>query len=218
VPVEAARRRGPLELRARGRAVAAADYALLARQAPGARVARAHAAGGFHPDVPGRPVPGLVGVLVVPADRGDGPPLPDQGTLDAVARHLVERAAPAGVQVVVGAPTYERVRVEGQLVAARGADLGVVLREAIAAVNRWLDPVDGGDDGQGWPFGRPIRHAALVRRLLGAVPELRAVPSLSLVVDGRRLPLCADHALAEHALPWPAAHELVPVTDGGATP
>jgi hypothetical protein len=57
-----------------------------------------------------------------------------------------------------------------------------------------------------------------VRRLLGTVVGLRAVPSLNLVVDGRRLPPCTDHALAEHALPWPAAHELVPITETGGTP
>jgi predicted phage baseplate assembly protein len=217
-PVDAALRRGPLQIRSRGRAVTLADYALLARQAEGAEIARAHAAGGFHPEVPGAPVPGLVGVLVVPARRGDGPPLPDQGALDAVARHLAERVGPAGVQMVVGAPRYELVRVEGRLVPDHGADLGAVVRGAIAAVNDYLDPVTGGEDGQGWPFGGPVRHAALLRRLLGRVEGLRAVPSLNLVVDGRRLPPCADHAIAPHALPFPASHELIPVAEGGKLP
>jgi predicted phage baseplate assembly protein len=217
-PVEAALRRGPLQIRARGRAVTVADYALLARQAQGAEIARAHAATGFHPDVPGAPVPGLVGVLVVPVRREPGPPLPDQGELDAVARHLVGNVAPAGVQVVVGAPRYERVRVEGRLVADPDSDLGAVVRDAIAAVNRYLDPVVGGEDGQGWPFGAPVRHAALLRRLLGTVAGLRAVPSLNLVVDGRRLPPCADHVIAPHGLPFPDSHELVPVADGGGAP
>jgi predicted phage baseplate assembly protein len=216
-PVEAALRRGPLQIRARGRAVTVADYALLARQAQGAEIARAHAAIGFHPDVPGAPVPGLVGVLVVPVRREEGPPLPDQGELDAVARHLVANAAPAGVQVVVGAPRYELVRVEGRLVAEPTADLGAVVRDTIAAVNRYLDPVTGGEDGQGWPFGAPVRHAAMLRRLLATVTGLRAVPSLNLVVDGRRLPACADHAVAANGLPFPAIHELVPVADGGGT-
>jgi predicted phage baseplate assembly protein len=217
-PVDAALRRGPLQIRSRGRAVTVADYALLARQAEGAEIARAYAAAGFHPDVPGAPVPGLVGVLVVPARRGDGPPLPDQGALDAVARHLAERVGPAGVQFVVGAARYELVRVEGRLVPEAGVDPGAVVRGAIAAVNDYLDPVTGGEDGQGWPFGGPVRHAALLRQLLARVGGLRAVTSLNLVVDGRRLPPCADHAIARHGLPFPAGHELVPVAEGGRRP
>jgi len=217
-PVDAALRRGPGQIRSRGRAVTVTDYALLAPRAQGAQIARAHAAAGFHPDIPGAPVPGLVGVLVVPVRRGAGPPQPTQGELDAVARHLVADVAPAGVQIVVGAPRYEQVRVEGRLVAEPDADLGAVVRDAIAAVNRYLDPVTGGEDGQGWPFGAPVRHSALLSRLLATVHDLRAVPLLNLLVDGRRLPPCADHAIAPHGLPFPAIHELVPVANGSVTP
>jgi len=217
-PTDDAIRRGPLQIRSRGRAVTVADYALLARQAKGALIARAHAAAGFHPDVPGSPVPGLVGVLVVPVRHDQRPPIPVQGELDAVARHLSEKVAPAGVQVVVGAPRYERIRVEGRLVADPDADLGVVVRTAIEAIDAYLDPVIGGEDGQGWPFGAPVRHSALLRRLLttqgqSVVPGLRAVTSLNLVVDGRRLPPCVDHAISPHGLPYPAIHELVPISD-----
>lgn len=210
-PVAGTLRRGPLELRTGGRAVTVADYALLARQAPGADVARAYAAAGVHPDVPGTPVPGLVGVLVVPTHRGAGPPLPDPGTLAAVAAHLVERVAPVGVQVVAGAPRYEHVRVEARVVVEAGSDVGVVVRAALDEIDAYLDPVTGGEDGQGWPLGAPLRHAALLGRLLERVAGLRALPSLRLVVDGRRLAPCVDHPTAEHALLWPAGHELVPV-------
>jgi hypothetical protein len=192
--------------------VTVADYALLALRAEGAQIARAHAAAGFHPDVPGPPVPGLVGVLIVPVRRDQRPPLPVPGELDSVARYLTGRVAPAGVQVIVGSPRYERIRVEGRIVADPDADLGAVVRAAITVVDAYLDPVTGGDDGQGWPFGAPVRHAALVRRLLAATPGLRAVSSLNLVADGRRLPPCADHPVAPHGLPYPAIHELIPVS------
>ncbi|MFI7124738.1 putative baseplate assembly protein [Nonomuraea sp. NPDC050153] len=210
-PVDDAVRRGPARIRSRGRAVTVADYASLALRAEGAQIVRAHAAAGFHPDVPGPPVPGLVGVLIVPARRDQRPPLPVLGELDAVARHLTEQVAPAGVQVIVGSPHYERIRVEGRIVADPDADLGAVVRDAIAVVDAYLDPVTGGDDGHGWPFGAPVRHAALVRRLLVATPGLRAVSSLNLVADGRRLAPCADHPVAPHGLPYPDTHELVPV-------
>src|SRR6185436_7073627 len=72
--VQQAMRRGPEEIRARSRAVTIADYALLARQAQGANIARAHAVAGLHPAFPGRAIPGVVGVFVVPEDRNEGPP------------------------------------------------------------------------------------------------------------------------------------------------
>src|SRR6185369_16312567 len=90
-------KRGPQEIRARGRAVTTADYALLAREAEGALIERAHAVSGLHPAFPGRPIPGVVGVFVVPPDRGEGPPpIADEDTLRAVATHLSKFAAPAG--------------------------------------------------------------------------------------------------------------------------
>src|SRR5947207_3585959 len=96
-------RRGPQEIRARSRAVTTADYALLARQAQGALVERAYAVAGLHPAFPGRAIPGVVAVFVVPPDRGEGPPTPDEDTLRRVAAHLSENAAPAGVEVVAAA-------------------------------------------------------------------------------------------------------------------
>ena len=89
-PVERVLRRGPKEIRARGRAVTVADYELLAVSAPGAQIARAHAVAGLHPSHPGPPMPGIVGVFVVPPDRGEGPPTPDEGSLRNVAKYLSE--------------------------------------------------------------------------------------------------------------------------------
>jgi len=72
-------RRGVAQLRSRGRAVAPADYGLLATRAPGTSVARAHGVPGLHPEFPGKPIPGVVGVLVVPA-VGGSPAQPGGGS------------------------------------------------------------------------------------------------------------------------------------------
>ncbi|URM92841.1 hypothetical protein LUW75_00885 [Streptomyces sp. MRC013] len=75
-----------------------------------------------------------------------------------------------------------------------------------------LDPLHGGEDGAGWPFGGTLRHAPLVRRLL-AVDGVLAVPRLSFTVDGVRLPACTDHAIGPHELVWPERPLLIPAGD-----
>ena len=207
-------RRGAQQLRARGRAVAAADYGLLALEAPGALIARGYGAAGLDPEHPGIPAAGVVGVLVVPpATNANGPPVPTSATLQAVAGHLTATVAPIGVRVVAAAPTYHQVQLEAWVVLAAGQDPSEVLRAAADDLGGYLHPLTGGDDHGGWPFGGPLRNVALVRRLL-AVSGVAAVPQLSLVVDGLRLPPCSDYALPATTLPWPERPLLVPVPAG----
>ncbi len=207
-------RRGAGQLRARGRAVAAADYGLLALEAPGALVARAYGAAGLDPEHPGTPAAGVVGVLVVPpVTDPSGPPVPTSATLQAVADHLTASVAPIGVRVVAATPAYHQVQLEAWVVLDPGLGPSEVLRAAADILGGYLHPLTGGDDGAGWPFGGPLRNVALVRRLL-AVPGVAAVPRLSLVVDGLRLPPCTDYALPATTLPWPERPLLVPVPAG----
>jgi predicted phage baseplate assembly protein len=205
--------RGPEEIRARERAVTERDYELLALAAPGAEAARAHAVSGLHPALGGLPIPGVVGVFVVPPDRGEGPPTADEATLAAVADHLARRAAPAGVEVVAAPVRYHRVRAELRVVLADpSADVGRVLRRVLDALDDYFHPLTGGEEGRGWPFGGAVRHVPLLRRVLIRVPEVGAIPSLVLVVDGVRHPTCTDVAISAHGLLWPDGHEVVPET------
>jgi predicted phage baseplate assembly protein len=212
-----AMRRGVGELRSRGRAVAPADYGLLATRAPGASVARAHGVPGLHPDYQGKPIPGVVGVLVVPpvsdvgADSG-APPTPTAATLRAVADFLTREVAPAGVTVVTAGARFQRIAVEARLVLDPDQERAGVLSSATDAVTTYLDPLRGGENGAGWPFGGAVRHTPLVRRLL-AVDGVRAVSGLSLTVDGLRLPPCTDHAVPPNTLVWPERPLLIPVEE-----
>jgi predicted phage baseplate assembly protein len=204
--------RGPREIRARERAVAVADYEVLALASPGADIRRAHAVGGLHPRFPGRPVPGVVAVFVVGAPRDDGqPPVPNDATLHAVSEHL-STCAPRGAEVVATAPTFHSIRVEASLDIRRDADVTATAHEVSQLLDTWFDPVRGGADGQGWPFGGAVRYDAVVRFLLERLGgRLIAIPDLRFVVDTRRSRPCEDVAIPEHDLLWPAPHELVPV-------
>jgi predicted phage baseplate assembly protein len=212
-----AMRRGVGELRSRGRAVAPADYGHLAVRAPGASVARAHGVPGLHPGFPGKPIPGVVGVLVVPpiedSSAGAGePPVPAAATLRAVSDFLTREGAPAGVTVVTGPVAFRRVAVEARVVLDRDQDRAAVLVRAADAVTGYLDPLRGGLNGGGWPFGGAVRHTPLVRRLL-AVDGVLAVSGLSLTVDGLRLPPCTDHPIPPNDLVWPERPLLIPVEE-----
>ena len=206
--------RGAQELRTGDRAVTPADYGVLAVNAPGALVARAQGVAGLHPDYPGPPIPGVVGVLCVAPDTGTGsPPMPSEDDLRAVTVFLAGQAAPAGVQVVAAAAAFHLAKVEAWLVLDPGQDQADLLRAAANALDGYLHPLTGGDAGTGWPFGGPLPHAALVRRLL-LVPGVLAVPHLSVTLDGLRNPPCTDVPIPPHALVWPGDHLLLPVPGG----
>lgn len=204
-------RRGPAAIRSRLRAVAPADYATLALTTPGADVARAHCLPGQHPDAPGRAAPGTLGLIVVPRVSGavvGGPPVPSAADLAEVARHLARVAGVAGARVVAAGPQYRRIAVQGLVLGAPGTDLAGLVGAVRNRIDAWLDPVIGGDDGGGWPFGGTVGWNALVRMLLGSVPGLEAVSRLSFRVDGRRLAPCADVPLGPGMLVWPGGHVL----------
>jgi len=200
--------RGPQELRARGRAVTLADYALLALRAPGARVARAHAVAGLHPGFPGLPQPGVVAVFVVPADGPGHSLLPDAQTLAAVAGYLSQSVAPAGVQVVAAAPRYHRIRVEAGLVVDADSSASQTVSAVLERLDTYLDPRVGGAAGQGWAFGGRLVYSELVQQV-SHVPGVHAVHHLNLVVDGARVLACVDHAISPHGLLEPVTHEVV---------
>ena len=205
--------RGPQELRARGRAVAAADYEILALRTVGARVARAHAVPGLHPAFPGTPIPGVVGVFVIPIDTGPGAPTPTDDTLRAVSTYLSNTLAPLGVEVVAAAPLYHTVRIDVSVVISPTVSRSEAVESVTAALDTYLDPVAGGDDGQGWPFGGTLSNVAFVRLLL-AVPGVTAVPSLTFTVDGMRGLPCADAAIPANSLVWPGLHEVLALGPG----
>jgi predicted phage baseplate assembly protein len=207
--------RGAQELRTGDRAVTPADYGVLAVNAPGALVARAEGVAGLHPDYPGTPVPGVVGVLCVAPDTGTGqPPVPGEDDLRAVTVFLSGQAAPAGVLVAAAAVSFHPVKVQARLVLDSGQDQADLLRKAGAALDGYLHPLSGGDDQTGWPFGGPLQPVALERRLL-QVPGVLAVAQLNIFLDGVRYPPCTDVPIPPNTLPWPGGHLLLAVPGTG---
>lgn len=188
--VDAAKLRAPAELKAKGRAVTAEDFELLAREAP-ANVIRAHALALTHPSFPRIEVPGAVTVLVVPNAPGNSP-TPTPATLAAVCAWLDAHRL-ITTEVFATAPRYRDVRVVADIVIDPDADLAGVRRGVADALVGWLHPLTGGRTGQGWPFGGTIFSSDLFRVVL-AVAGVQRVRDNQLTVDldGERQPFCRD--------------------------
>lgn len=192
--IDQARRRAGEELSRVTRAVTA-DFAELADGTPGVAVGRSYVGIGEHPGYPRDTVPGAVTVRVVPSVPADTPaPRPDPGMLAAVRAHL-ERARLIGTELYVCRPRYRATALRVDL-AAKPADptrVRSVLRDALG---RYLDPLRGGDDGDGWPFGGPLRPSALLRVAQAAVGDTAEVTAVAIGLDGAPPVVdCADVSL-----------------------
>lgn len=169
--VDEAKVRAPITLRAQERAVTLRDYEELARRAA-PETARITCLEGT-PDEHGAYA---VRVLVVPQAVPDpGGRLrfeqlvPGDALLDRVTRHLDERRL-IGTRLAVGPPYYQGVTVVATVHAFRGVETDRVRREAHDALYRHLDPLTGGADSRGWPFGRPVQAGeifAVLQRVAG---------------------------------------------------
>jgi hypothetical protein len=173
-----ARNRAASELRQSARAVTQSDFEAIARATPGAAVARAHAAIGRHPALPGRVVAGAVTVFLVPdlprkpdgsPDPGVGGaggvvlppgPAPDAAVVCAVQQRL-DATRLITSEVYVRPPNYRPVAL-AVTVNALAPDTQALRANITAALAAYLDPLVGGDDGDGWPFGGPLRPSSLL--------------------------------------------------------
>ncbi|MFF9840048.1 putative baseplate assembly protein [Streptomyces sp. NPDC013740] len=166
-----ARLRAPEALRMQERAVTAEDYEIIARQAAPSvlrvRCLPASAEDG----------PGSVRVLVVPdavADEGDRlrfeQLIPSDQVLTTITSALDERRL-IGTRLVVEPPAYQGVTVVARL-SAPAAETDRVREAALAALFRHLNPLRGGPEGTGWPFGRPVQYGEVFGVLQRAVGDV----------------------------------------------
>jgi predicted phage baseplate assembly protein len=178
--VENAKLRGPLELRASGRAVTAEDFEGLAHAAaPDAARIRCVAAS----EDSGAPA---VCLLVVPKVTPDSQgALPDEELrrpptelLRRIAAHLDARRL-VGTRLLVAPPEYHGITVVARLSARRPEQIDDARRAAVRALNDYLSPLTGGPERTGWPFGRPVQ-AFEVSAVLASAPGIASVDEVIL--------------------------------------
>jgi predicted phage baseplate assembly protein len=207
--LQEAKDRAPQQLKSKDRAVTSEDYEALARATPGAEVRRAKALPLVHPNFADSRIPGVVSVIVVPeSERPD--PMPNEATLRAVCAHLNRRRLLAAELHVIP-PSYREVKVEVDLIAGGGADLAALKREVEDALTDYFHPLHGGQDGQGWEFGRTIFFSEVYRLIL-QVQDVDRIDENRLVIhlDGVPQAECRDVPIGE----GPAAGRVLLYSSG----
>ncbi|MFT7520218.1 MAG: putative phage baseplate assembly protein, partial [Kiritimatiellia bacterium] len=173
-------RRAPSVLTSRDRAVTRLDFEIIAKEASG-EVARAACDGKMADD-------GEIGIVVLP-HRREGEKVPDPflaaGLKDHVRKHLAKRCL-VNVKPSVRLATFQEVDVSLSLRLRPNANLIQVRELAALWVETFLDPYDGGIEGDGWPFCGTL-YAQDFGRLVSDIAEVRHVVDVRLfaVGDGR---------------------------------
>jgi predicted phage baseplate assembly protein len=158
--LEAAMLRVPAMMRSRERAVTEADFEFLAKQSLPNRIGRVKC---VHPRTTEaeKVVPALIYVLVIPyLPRPDGRLEAadlrlQKEDIDTLAAYLDERRL-LTTRVNIREPAYEWVSVRVILGAAPDANQNQVEAAILSRLYRFLNPLTGGLDGKGWPFGRSL--------------------------------------------------------------
>jgi predicted phage baseplate assembly protein len=162
--VENAKVRGPLTLRTGERAVTVHDFERLTLEAAPS-VARARC-------LPPAGPAGPVRVLVVP--RAEIPPerlqlddlaLPPD-LVQAVSEYLDERRI-LTTTVEITTPFYQGLTVVARVRGSAGADPELIRDRLLDALYTYINPLVGGPDGTGWPFGRELNVGEVFALLAG---------------------------------------------------
>ncbi len=180
--LDEARFRAPKEIKTRDRAITAADFEFLAKEAS-RRVARARCIqvrmDGTGSSVP----PGTVELLIVPLLPPDFPRTietlqPEPELLQEVRDYLDDRRL-LGTQLVVDGPAYVGVTVEATILVQRHRLAEDVRAQVAARIREYLDPIFGGPDGAGWPFGRDL-YLSEMQSVVQAVPGVEYAQDVTL--------------------------------------
>jgi predicted phage baseplate assembly protein len=208
--LESAKTRGPILLRTRNRAVTAEDFEQLTRAAAPeiARVKCLPAGDGASA--------GSVRILLVPAAPiVDGQIrfadlVPSEATMQRVLDAL-DSARLVGTRVIIEPPVYQGVTVVAQVKAKPKFSAVRVREEASAVLHRYFNPLVGGPDGHGWPWGRPIQSGEAYT----ALQEIRGVDFVEEIrlfganpVTGERGQATTRLELAASAIAFSYEHQI----------
>jgi Baseplate J-like protein len=153
---------------------------------------------------------GKVELLIVPESTA-AQPTPSLALINLVERYLRDRATPT-VDLQVTEPDWVEVTVSAEIVPASLDVADTAQTAARAALTRFLHPLTGGANQQGWLFGRrpfPSDFYAL----LETIPEIDHVANLSLVSipslgdDSVNTPLPADRL--DRFLIYSGHHQII---------
>ena len=186
------------------RAVTLGDYETLARETPGVHIARVSARANLHPGFPCYQAPGIVTVIVLPS-LPVGRPVPSIALRRTISAYLTRRRV-IGTRVEVAGPTYRKISVQASVQSAPGINTVALQSTLTKNINRFFDPLVGGPNGTGWPFGRDV-YRSEVLQIIDETPGVENVLALELRTgDGR--PQCGNICIGPTGLVDAGEHEI----------
>ena len=177
--------RAPKIMRHRERAVTAEDYENLALQTPNVSIGQVKCLQPLPSDT-GQVAPGQVYVLLIPRVRKPEGYLspdelePNEGDVDRLTAYLDKRRL-LTTRLYISSPAYRWVAAKVQLRAGMDANEQDVTDEVLSRLYRFLNPLTGGPDGQGWPFGRELFLSDVYQCLQG-IANVQFVRSVELFI------------------------------------
>jgi predicted phage baseplate assembly protein len=177
-------------LKTQYRAVTSDDFESIAKATPGLRVARAKAI------VPTQNSVTLVVVPHSPLEKAT----PSNGFIRTVCEH-VDKHRLITTFIKIEKPDYVRASVNTTLKIKPGYKPESVRGWAEQALSKFLSPVTGGPDNQGWPFGRSV-YRSEVHEVLEGVEGVDCV--LKLFIAGAD----QDLDIGDLSLVYPGTHTV----------
>ena len=202
--LEAATERARQLIEKPNRAVTLSDYETLARETPGVRLARVSARANLHPAFPCFSAPGIITVIVLPS-LPVGRPLPSLALRRTISAYLTRRRV-IGTRVEVVGPTYRKISVQARVQSSSGVNRDSLQARLIETIDRFFDPLAGGPEGTGWPFGRDV-YRSEVLQIIDETPGVENVLSLELRADDGR-PQCGNICIGPTGLVDAGEHEI----------
>jgi hypothetical protein len=167
-----------LKLRQLERAVSCEDFEALALESD-ARVARARCIPRRNIEAdPERERPGHVSLIILPRPETG----PNTAALITAVESYLEPKLLLTTRLHVDVPRFLGVRITATVMPLPDQLEGVVRQSVVDAVGGFLDPLAGGEDGDGWTFGRNV-FVSEIYSLIDLLPEVDYVTAVNLVPD-----------------------------------
>ncbi len=103
-------------------------------------------------------------------------------------------------------PTYRRVRVRVTVTRSAGDD--TVAGRVTSEIRRHLDPLVGGPDADGWPFGGAVRPSDLIGVAARAAGAEATVTRLAVALDDGPETDCGEVVIGPRDLVWLAGAQV----------
>jgi hypothetical protein len=161
-------------------AVTSEDFEYIAVNTPGLRVAKAKAI-----TIQENKKKIAVDVVVIPytfLESLDKPPDPSVGFVKAICDHLNKHRL-LGTEIKVMGPLYVKVSVTLTVVASKGFNEESLRAKIIEAINNFLHPVKGGENGKGWIIGRNVYRSEIYKLIEEKIEGVECVVGVSLSGD-----------------------------------